>query len=482
MTQRAADPSGASEDALPWQTYICNACGLIYDEEEGDVDGGLAPGTRFADIPEDWACPLCGVRKDDFVPYQQIAAGSGNAATGFPESRVADIVPDTFHPTRSGGRTRMLGKVDGVVIVGAGRAGWEVAQAVRRRDPEIPITLVTGCAGDRYDKPLLSIAHAKAIPPQAMVRERGLDAARRLQVHLLSDTFASGLSPESHQLRTTRGSLYYRKLVLAQGARPRQFDALPAASCWRINDLDTYRHLRERLATDGNQGRDIIVVGAGLVGCELTNDLAIAGHRITLVDVSATPLSSLLPPPAAAALLHAWKDLPIRFVGKVEVAGVATDGVRRILHANDGRIFTADHIISATGLEVDRALADSAGLAWQDGIAVDASTMATSAPDVFALGDCITIDGTASRYIEPILRQAQAIAGMITGIDPVPYVQRPSPLRIKTSSCNLQLDGMPAAHGSWRIDTEHAPTASGTQLCMSQWTGNTLQARLTVGN
>jgi rubredoxin---NAD+ reductase len=56
---------------LPWAQYICKACGLIYDEGQGDEDGGLAPGTRFADIPDDWACPLCGVTKADFEPYGQ---------------------------------------------------------------------------------------------------------------------------------------------------------------------------------------------------------------------------------------------------------------------------------------------------------------------------------------------------------------------------------------------------------------------------
>lgn len=44
-----------------WKKYICRACGLIYDEALGDPDSGIAPGTRFADIPADWVCPLCGV-------------------------------------------------------------------------------------------------------------------------------------------------------------------------------------------------------------------------------------------------------------------------------------------------------------------------------------------------------------------------------------------------------------------------------------
>lgn len=51
----------------PYRKYICKTCGLIYDEADGDPDSGLAPGTRFEDIPDDWYCPLCLVSKADFV-------------------------------------------------------------------------------------------------------------------------------------------------------------------------------------------------------------------------------------------------------------------------------------------------------------------------------------------------------------------------------------------------------------------------------
>src|SRR5659263_38673 len=60
----------AVQTLVPWKQYICVACGLIYNEAEGDPDSGLPAGTRFADIPEDWACPLCGVTKSDFEIYQ----------------------------------------------------------------------------------------------------------------------------------------------------------------------------------------------------------------------------------------------------------------------------------------------------------------------------------------------------------------------------------------------------------------------------
>ena len=52
------------------QKYVCGACGYIYDPALGDPARGIAPGTAFEDIPEDWVCPICGVGKDMFSPAE----------------------------------------------------------------------------------------------------------------------------------------------------------------------------------------------------------------------------------------------------------------------------------------------------------------------------------------------------------------------------------------------------------------------------
>ena len=49
-------------------TYVCNVCGYVYEESEGDPDHGVAPGTSWENVPKDWVCPLCGVGKEEFSP------------------------------------------------------------------------------------------------------------------------------------------------------------------------------------------------------------------------------------------------------------------------------------------------------------------------------------------------------------------------------------------------------------------------------
>lgn len=404
----------------PFRQYICDACGYIYDEALGDADSGLAAGTRFEDIPDDWYCPLCGVTKSDFELYEapSIEALRARASSNTP----------AWNPA--------LRQRAGVVIVGGGRAGWQMAEALRALDAALPITLVSACAGDVYDKPLLSVALARQLDPARLVKESGADAAQRLGLRLLAHTDAVRICPDTRTLRTTRGSLRYDRLVLAHGAQAALPPALPAALCWRINHLGAYRQLHSAL---GAEARDVVIVGAGLIGCELANDLALGGHRVTLLDVAAQPLARWPVDEAGQPLLTAWEDLPILFKGGVQVSGVERVGARYRVSTACGQRFAADQVIAATGLATPNRLARSAGLDWQHGIAVEPTALRTSDPHIHALGDCITLNGQASRFIEPIARQARAIAASICGREPAPYENKPPVVRVKTTSNPMTL-------------------------------------------
>jgi rubredoxin len=50
------------------QNYVCAICGYVYEPAEGDPDNGVQPGTAFADLPDDWVCPVCGADKSEFSP------------------------------------------------------------------------------------------------------------------------------------------------------------------------------------------------------------------------------------------------------------------------------------------------------------------------------------------------------------------------------------------------------------------------------
>ena len=414
---------GAIDSMFAWQQYICRACGLIYDESKGDPDSGLAPGTRFADIPDDWFCPLCGVTKQDFELFEisTSTCASRRPATG------------SGIPGRSRGAARARAGRS-TVIVGAGCAGWQMAASLRALDSEMAITLVTQCSGDVYDKPMLSVALARGIEPEKLTKESGAAAAQRLNVKLMPHTVAVRVSPESRQLRTTRGTLRYAHLVFAHGASARQLPQFPASLAWYINHLATYRRFRAALAREASKPQRIAIVGAGLIGSELANDLALAGHAVHLLDVVDRPLATLLVPEQSCLLLKAWEALPIHFRPQCKVLTVNAEGNTKELVFEDGTTLNVDHIVVAAGLQTSQKLALTAGLQWCDGISVQAQTLMSSQPQIYALGDCISVDGQVSRYIEPIGRQARTIAANILGLPGQPYEHKPMPVRIKTTS------------------------------------------------
>ena len=109
-----------------------------------------------------------------------------------------------------------------------------MAQTLRERDANMPITLVTTCNGDVHDKPLLSVAIARGMAPEKLPREQGIHAASRLNVKLLIHTQAVRVVPASRQLRTSRGTLHYSSLVMVHGAQAR-------ADCSRRCRIDWLR-------------------------------------------------------------------------------------------------------------------------------------------------------------------------------------------------------------------------------------------------
>jgi len=431
----------------PWKRFICRVCGLIYDEAEGDIDSGLPPGTRFEDIPDDWECPICNVTKVDFDPYVP------RAITDMPVS------------------TAVRSRETGVVIVGAGAAGWAAAEAIRAHDGTLPITVVTGCSGDVYYKPELSIALTRGATPESLTRETGTEAAARLGVQLLPQTYAVGLSPNLGMLRTTRGTLRFTDLILAQGARSTAPDCLPPELVWRINDLTAWSGLYRALSTGPQR---VVIVGAGMVGCELAEDLARAGHHVTLIAPDSLPMRPLLPVPAASRLAAGLKSVGVTFLGDQTVKRVARSTHGKLCVATmKGDTTAADHVIAATGLATEQRLSRSGGIAFDRGIIVDPKTMRTSAAHVYALGDCVTIGGAPCRYIEPIRGQAEAIAKAILGHEHDGYVHKTPTVRLKTRSTPIVLEGWISAYGEWRILRDDADV-----LLMEQWVGSERVAKL----
>jgi rubredoxin---NAD+ reductase len=202
---------------------------------------------------------------------------------------------------------------------------------------------------------------------------------------------------------------------------------------WRINHLDHYTRFRASL---GTAPRHVAIIGAGLVGCELADDLAGAGHRVTLLDMAERPMQGLAPAASADAFTASVAGQGVRFVGRARVATVRRKGTGVALDVGTETV-EADLAIAATGLVTDTRLARGAGLAVANGIAVDPRTMRSSDAAIFALGDCASFHGKTYRFIEPIHRQAEVLAAAMLEKETSGFEIRTVPVRFKSRSLPL---------------------------------------------
>ena len=341
---------------------------------------------------------------------------------------------------------------DPVLIIGSGLAGYTLARELRKQDPLVPLHLVSRDDGSFYSKPMLSNSFsagkqaADLVGKTRDVMQRDLNA--RIDIHATLQS----IDLAAHSIVVDGESHRYRSLVLALGADPVQLPLAgnAAAQVMSVNDLADYGRLAERL-----QGkRRVVILGAGLIGCEFANDLCLAGHTVNVVDLAATPLARLIPADLGAALRGALEAAGVGF--QLQTACLSVDrqtgsdtGCKVSL--DNGVTLDADVIISAVGLRPRIAVAREAGLDVARGIVVD-RWLRTSDPYVYALGDCAEVCGLVLPYVMPIMQAARALGRTLAGA--LAAVQYPvMPVVVKTPALPLAIAPPLAGPESiWTID------------------------------
>lgn len=300
----------------------------------------------------------------------------------------------------------------GIVIVGSGLAGYTLAREWRKRDKAVPVTVVTRDHGGFYSKPMLSNGYGSGRPVAGLVTSTAEAMASQLGITVSARTEVRAIDRAARVLHTDQGAIPYRQLVLALGADPIRLpiggDA--ADRVLSVNDWDDYA--RFRAAADPAQ--HVLVIGAGLIGCEFANDLCLGGKAVALVDVAERPLGRLLPPIAADRLRSALAQSGVSWHLGTQVVRVDAAGDRLAVTLADGTTIATDLVLSAVGLRPRTALAGAAGLATGRGITVDRH-LATSDPAIFALGDCAEVEGLVLPYVMPLMQGARALARTLGG-------------------------------------------------------------------
>jgi rubredoxin-NAD+ reductase len=410
--------------------WECIVCGLVYDEKEGWPDDGIAPGTKWEDVPEDWLCPDCGVGKEDFELLEEAA------------------LEDTPHHEEP-----VVDKVHApVVILGTGLSGYGVAKEFRKHDTETPLILITSDDGRAYSKPMLSTGYTKDQSANDLAQQDAGSMARTLKASVWTMTKVNEIDTAGQLIKVgdAQTVIHYGKLVLALGAEvirpPIEGDGLELV--YSVNDLLDYADFRAAVAK--NDVKKVCIIGGGLIGCEYTNDLINGGFEVEAVDPLSYCLPTLLPEPAGKAVQAALeeKGAKFHFGPLVTAVNKAAEGVEVSL--NDGQTISADLVVSAVGVRPRTELAKSSGIETNRGVMTN-RLLETSAPNVYAMGDCAEVNGHVLVYVAPLMAAARALGKTLAG-EPTEVTYPAMPVTIKTPACPVVV-APPArdAAGDWDI-------------------------------
>ncbi|HTD03410.1 FAD-dependent oxidoreductase [Undibacterium sp.] len=353
-----------------------------------------------------------------------------------------------------------------ILIIGTGLAGYTVAREFRKLDKTTPLLIITADDGGFYSKPMLSNAFAQGKQAAQLVTQSAEKMAEQVAARILTKTTVSNIDTANKTVSTSAGNFDYAKLVIATGAKAIRLHIAGDAAdqVLSVNDIADYAVFRDQIHKLPHPAK-VAILGAGLIGCEFADDLAGAGHQVTLIDPNTIPLAALAPAALALGLHTALTARNIQLKLGTTAASINSNGEQLAVTLANGDTVDSDVILSAVGLRPDLCVAQAAQLATDRGILID-TTGKTSAPDVYALGDCAQYtfaeDGSSRTlpYIAPLMSAARAIAKTLTG-NPTEIDLKPSPVIVKTPSYPLALISPAPQHapaGRWETEQRDAST------------------------
>lgn len=293
---------------------------------------------------------------------------------------------------------------DGIVIIGSGFAARQLVKNIRKQDPNIPLTLIAADSMDEYNKPDLSHVVSRGQNADDLTLQTAGEFAEQYNLRLFPHTWVSDIDADNQRVKSQDREWRYDKLVLATGATP-FIPPVPGRELMlTLNSQREYGAAQSQL----RDAKRVLIVGGGLIGCELAMDFCRAGKAVTVVDNSASVLSALMPPEASSRLQHRLTDMGVDLMLKSQLQSLAqnADGIRVTLDRQ--RTLTVDAVVAAAGLRPETALARHAGLQTHRGVVVN-SQLQTSHPAIYALGDCAEINGMVLPFLQPILLSAMCL-------------------------------------------------------------------------
>lgn len=295
-----------------------------------------------------------------------------------------------------------------MVVVGAGQAGLQAAEALRTGGWAGPVMLLGDEPLGPYHRPPLSKAFLAGRMETAQLTMRAPEALARRQIELGTGVRVVAIDRAARALTLQDGSrLPYEGLVLATGARARApaLDIANVRGFFLLRTLADAATLAAALADCARGGRPLVVIGGGFIGLEVAATARAAGVEVTVLESAPRVLARVLTPALSAWFEHLHRGHGVTVHTGVQVAGIECDGAGTVVGVNlaDGRRVPAAAVVAGVGAVPNDDLAREAGLACDRGIIVDECGR-TADPRITAAGDC-----TARRLSDGSLLRLESV-------------------------------------------------------------------------
>ena len=320
--------------------------------------------------------------------------------------------------------------LDRIVIIGAGQAGLSLAEALRAGGFEGAVTLVGEEDAPPYQRPPLSKKYllGEMDAERLWLKPRDFFAAQGVELAL--GARAESIDRTGRLVRLSDGRvLPYDRLALATGSRARR---LPASIGGDLQGVHVVRTLADvdAMASEVAPGRRALIVGGGYIGLEAAAVAAARGLSVTLIEAAPRILGRVASAETAAwfAALHRSRGVDLREGVGLDRLEAGADGRVAAAVLADGARIGIDLAIVGVGILPNDDLAAQAGLAVENGIAVDAACR-TQDPAIVAAGDCASFPWRGRRIrlesvqnaIDMAKAAAASLLGAETAYDPVPW-------------------------------------------------------------
>jgi 3-phenylpropionate/trans-cinnamate dioxygenase ferredoxin reductase component len=314
----------------------------------------------------------------------------------------------------------------GIVIIGAGQAAASLAARLRSKGHAGAITIIGAEPLAPYQRPPLSKAYLLGEMPLDRLMLRGDEFWADQKITLRLGQRVTAIDPAAKTLTAGDEVLGYEQLALTTGATPRR---LPAAMGGDLPGVITVRNLAD---IDGlkplcRAGAAMVVIGGGYIGLEAASVASKLGMMVTVIEAAPRILGRVASPETASAIREMHDAHRVRILEGVGIEALVGSNHVTAVRLAGGAEIPADIVITGIGVTPDTQLADAAGLACENGIAVDAFGQ-TSAPAIWAAGDCASFPyGSGRLRLESVgnaIDMAELVADNMLGAG-IAYVPKP---------------------------------------------------------